>query len=135
TVTVPSVRRTAGQAIGRIVASSTSTAPYSSVVLADMVAAGISWRIATRSCSFGRPSKGRRTSSLREGELMAGSLPIGNVLHDDLGRVLGVRADDGEAAAGVEAARGEVGLDHLEAQRASRVVRSEPVETGRDQAR
>ena len=60
---------------------------------------------------------------------MAGSLPIGNVLHDDLGRVLGVRPDDGEAAAGVEATRGEVGLDHLEARVAQDYVRRLDIRT------
>src|SRR5699024_509846 len=134
TVTEPSVRRTAGHAIGRTVASSTSSEPYSSVVLAAIVAAGISWRIATRSCSLGRPSKGRRTSSLLEGELMPGSLPIRAALHEQLRVVIGIAADDAEAAPLVQATGRGVGLDDREAHRRPRTVRRRPPEALGDES-
>src|SRR5205807_2417047 len=61
--TDPSGRVSAGQAIGRTVASVTVRSAYSPVSASRAVAAGTSSRIAIQSHSPGRPSNGRWTSA------------------------------------------------------------------------
>ena len=66
TSSAPSGRWSAAHAIGSIVATVTSSAPYSPVVRTAAVAAGTTSRIATQSPSCARPENGRLTTAMSE---------------------------------------------------------------------